>query len=209
MSSFFVLSLVINELDLCLNGFDMGMSHNPSDFFRCSFNISLESLIILISFLSKMETQASSQSWPKDISEAQCSPSKICDFFACRLRLLDSGMCPVFFAFIVAFFGNCTVGPLCLPFLYISNNWCSVRQEFFDVPLSYFSIIVSCLGGSMIELHNSYDVKEIYFRIHYNYEQVLTRPVRCSSIFSPNFCCTKTRSSCGTLQVFCSQCLGE
>ena len=35
----------------------MGMSYNPSDLFRCPFNIILESLRIIISFLSNMAMQ--------------------------------------------------------------------------------------------------------------------------------------------------------
>ena len=54
MSYVFVVSLVIIACDKCLNGFDIGMSHSPYDLFLFPFNISLESLWILISFLSKM-----------------------------------------------------------------------------------------------------------------------------------------------------------
>ena len=47
---YFVLSLVIIAWDICINGIDMGMSHNPSALFLCPFKISFEYLRILISF---------------------------------------------------------------------------------------------------------------------------------------------------------------
>ena len=72
-------------------------------------------------------------------------------------------MCPVFVAFIVALFINCTVGTLFLTFIYVRTNWSSVRHKLFDAPLSDFAIIVACLGGSTIELHNSLYVKEVLF----------------------------------------------
>ena len=60
ISSVFVLSLVMIAWARCPNGFEMGMSHNPYDWFLCNFNISLEYLRILISFLSKMAIHSSS-----------------------------------------------------------------------------------------------------------------------------------------------------
>ena len=47
----------------------------------------------------------------------------MCDFFAYRIRLLDNGLCLVFVAFILALFGNCTVGPLCVSCMSVRNNW--------------------------------------------------------------------------------------
>ena len=46
MRSVFVMSLVTIVCDLCLNGIEMGMYHNPFDLFQCPFNDSLESLRI-------------------------------------------------------------------------------------------------------------------------------------------------------------------
>ena len=88
------------------------MPHNPFVLFIYIFKVSLESLIILISLLSKMMMQSSSHSWPKEISEAICSTSKMCDFFVWTPRLFDNGMLPVIVTFIVAFWGNCTMSPL-------------------------------------------------------------------------------------------------
>ena len=125
--SVFVLSLVMIAWDLYLNGLEMGMSHNPYDLFLCPFTISLESLMILISFLSNMAIQALSHSWPKDISESLHSTSNMGAFFAFRLRFPDNGVFPVFVTFIVALLVNCTVGPLWVSFMYVRTSWPSVH----------------------------------------------------------------------------------
>ena len=75
-----------------------------------------------------MAMKSLSHIWPKEISEALCSPSKTCDFFAWVLRLPYSGMLPVFVAFIVAIFGNCTVGPSQVSLRLVTTNMSSVRQ---------------------------------------------------------------------------------
>ena len=124
---FFFLSPVMIAWDLCLNVLDMGMSHNPYALFLCNLNISLLSLRLLISFLSKMEMQSLSHSLPKEISEPLCSPSKLCTFVVCGIRLLDNGMFPVCVIYIVKLFGNCTSGPLCVSFISVITNWYSVR----------------------------------------------------------------------------------
>ena len=67
-------------------------------------------------------------------------------------------MLPVFVAFIAELLGNCTVGTLRFSFLSASTIFSSVRRYLLDTPLSYFSTIVACLGGSTIELHNNSDV---------------------------------------------------
>ena len=61
LSYIVILSLVMIACALCINGFDIGMSHNQSDLFWFTFNISLESLIILTSFLSKIDIQSFSK----------------------------------------------------------------------------------------------------------------------------------------------------
>ena len=43
--------------------------------------------------------QSLSYSWYEEISKALCNPSKMCEYFAWILRLLDSGMIPVFVLF--------------------------------------------------------------------------------------------------------------
>ena len=74
-----------------------------------------------------MEIHPSPHSWTKEISKELYNPSKRCDFFAWLLRLIDSGRITVFVAFIVALFGNCTVGPLRVSFIFVSTNMSSVR----------------------------------------------------------------------------------
>ena len=82
ISSVFVLSFLMISIARCLTGLDMSMYRRPSVLFLCPFKISVLPLIILIQFLSKILTRSSSKSWPKEISEAQCNPSKMCAFFA-------------------------------------------------------------------------------------------------------------------------------
>ena len=96
----------------CLNGLEMGISHNPSVLFMCHLKTRLESLRIIILFLSKMAIHYSSQSWPKEISKALCSPSKMCTFFAWMLILYDNRMFPVFVTLVLALLSNRTVGQL-------------------------------------------------------------------------------------------------
>ena len=106
----------------CLNGIEMGMSHNLSVMFLYPLKIILDSLRILISFLSKMAMQSLSQIYPKEISKVLCSPSKMCAIFALILRTPDNGMSPVFVSFIVALLGNFTVGPLWVYFMSFRNS---------------------------------------------------------------------------------------
>ena len=101
ISSFFVLSFVMITIAWCLTVLEMGISHRPSVLFLCPFKISVLTLRILISFLSNMATQSSSNSWPKVISEALCNLSEMCAFFAWSLRLISRGMLPVLVALIV------------------------------------------------------------------------------------------------------------
>ena len=126
--SIFGLSLFILSYVLCLNGFKMSVYHNSSYFLLCTFNISLESLRMLISFLSKMAIQSSSHIWTKEIREALWRPSNICSCFACRMRLFDNGMCTVCVSDIVELFGNCTMGTLYVSFISVITNWYSVRK---------------------------------------------------------------------------------
>ena len=95
----------------CITGLEMGMYHKPSVLFLCPFKISVLPLIILISFLSYMAIQSFPHSWPKEIMETLCNPSKICSFFAWALRILARGVFPVIVALIVLLFGSWTVGP--------------------------------------------------------------------------------------------------
>ena len=60
------------------------------------------------------------------------------------LRLLDSGGISVFVAFVDALFGNYTIGPLHVSFMFVSTTMSSVRQQLLDAPLSDFDIIVVC-----------------------------------------------------------------
>ena len=75
----------------CLNGLDKGMYHNPYVLLLCPFNISFLSLIIFISFLSKMAIKSLSHSWTNEIREALCIPSKMCAFFRGCLDFLIVG----------------------------------------------------------------------------------------------------------------------
>ena len=75
-----------------------------------------------------MSMHSSSHSWPKDIIEALFNLTKTCDFFAWVLRRIDSGMLPVFVAFIVALFGNWTVGPSQVSLNLVITNISSVHQ---------------------------------------------------------------------------------
>ena len=55
-------------------------------------------------------------------------PSKICDFFACLLRLSDKKMCPVWLSDMVALFGHCTLGPLDISVISVRTGRYSIRQ---------------------------------------------------------------------------------
>ena len=124
----FFLSLVMIAWAQCFNGIDIHMYHKPSVLFLCPFKTRVLFFRILISFLSNMDTQSLSHSWPEDISKAQCNPPKNCALFAWMLRLLDSGMLPVFVTFIVALFGNWTVGPYLVSLMLANNDIYSVYQ---------------------------------------------------------------------------------
>ena len=121
ISSVFVLFIVMITRAQCLTGIDMGMSHRPSVFFMCTFEINVLPLIILISFLSNILIQSLSNNWPMDISEALCNPSNVCVFFQWALRLLDSWMLLVCFKLIVLLFVNWTVGPYRVSFTFLST----------------------------------------------------------------------------------------
>ena len=112
----------------CLTGIDMGMSHRPSVLFLCPFKIRVLPLRILTSFLSNMDIQSSSQSWPKDISEALYNPSKMCTFFSWALMLLTRGVFLVLVALIVSVFGNWTIGPSLVYFTFVSTVMYSFCQ---------------------------------------------------------------------------------
>ena len=75
-----------------------------------------------------MATHSSSHSWPKEISEAPCEPSKMFAFFAWALILLSRGMFPVLDALIVSLFGNLTVGPYLVFFTFVRTVMSSVLQ---------------------------------------------------------------------------------
>ena len=47
--------------------------------------------------------------------------------------------------------------------MYVITNWSSMSQYLLDTPLSEFAIIVACWGGSTVELHNIFDVKDVLF----------------------------------------------
>ena len=126
IGSVFVLSLVMIARARCLTGLEMGMSHNPYVLFLCLFKISVLPLRILISLLSNMELQSFSHSWPKEIIEALCNPSKMCAFFACALRLCARGVFPVLVALIFLLFGNRTVGISLVSFIFMSTFTSSV-----------------------------------------------------------------------------------
>ena len=83
-------------------------------------------LLILIPFVSKIATQSQSHSWHKEISEAICSPSNMCDFFAWMLIIPDNRVILVFVAYVVELFDNCTVGTLRVSFMSVSNLMSSV-----------------------------------------------------------------------------------
>ena len=68
-----------------------------------------------------MGMQSSPHSWTMEIIKALCNTSKICAFFAWVPRLPDNGILPVFVTLIVEFFGNYTVGPLWVSFMYAST----------------------------------------------------------------------------------------
>ena len=73
-----------------------------------------------------MAMQSSPHIWTNYISESLCNPSKMCAFFAWIIRLVDSGMLPVFVVFVVALFGNLNVGPSRVSLMLVSNNMSSV-----------------------------------------------------------------------------------
>ena len=79
ISYVFVLSLVIIAWARCLNGLDMGVSHNPYVLFLCPFNISFLYLIILILFLYKMEMQSLSHIFDGLHSALLISLGQLCD----------------------------------------------------------------------------------------------------------------------------------
>ena len=85
------------------------------------FKINLLLLRMLISFLFKISTESSSNSWTKEISEALYKLSKMCAFFEWEIRLLDKGVFPVLVVLIVSLFGNWTVVPSVV-FFYISKD---------------------------------------------------------------------------------------
>ena len=95
ISSVFILSFVMIAISRCLTGVYIGMPYKPSILFLCHFKISFLPLRILISFLSDMEIHSSSHSWPKDINEELCNPSKCAPFLHGRLDCLLGG-CPLF-----------------------------------------------------------------------------------------------------------------
>ena len=133
ISSVVVLSFVTISIAWCLTGISMGVSHRPSILFLCPFKISFLPLKILIPLLSKMATQSSSHSWPEDISEALCNPSKVCAFFAWALRLISCGMFPVLVALIVSLFGNWTVGPSLVFLHFYLTRHCQILQLYLCV----------------------------------------------------------------------------
>ena len=106
----------------------MGVSHSPSVLFTCPFKISVLPLKILISFLSNMAIQSLFYSFPKDIIEALCNPSKMCACSAWALGLLARGVLPVIVALIVLLFGNWTIGASQVSFTLVSTDMSSVIQ---------------------------------------------------------------------------------
>ena len=91
ISSVLSFSFVMTAITQCLTGIDMGMSHRTSLLFLVPFKISVLSLRILMSLISKIATQSSLHFWPKEISEALCKPSNMCAFFCGNLDWLIEG----------------------------------------------------------------------------------------------------------------------
>ena len=104
------------------------MSHKPSVLYLYPFKISVLFLRMLISFFSSMDIQSLSHNCPKEIIKSLFNQSKMCASLAWMLRLIYSGMPPVFVAFIVSLFGNWNYGPLWVSLMVVSNNMSSVRQ---------------------------------------------------------------------------------
>ena len=111
INSVFVLSLVMMARALCWMGFFIGMSQSPSSRFLCPCITTRDSFMTWILFLSRMKTQSSSQSCPREIRDALWRSSKTWVLVAETVRKSGKGRRPKAVAEMVELSGSWTVAP--------------------------------------------------------------------------------------------------